>query len=304
MSKEAPPDAFVLIRQGSRGSPDPFGHLPWRRKAAISSAMRIHLGPTLAVLVVLVVLGACAAAPDPADPEAVTEFAQRNDPLEPANRVAFAVNEAIDQAVLEPAARGYRFLIPQPARNGIRNALENLRSPVVLLNDLLQGEGNRARITLGRLMVNSTLGIGGILDVSRDWGVPGHSEDFGQTLAVWGVGEGPYLFIPILGPSNPRDLVGTAVGFATDPLTYFGQGVVVDALNLTWTGLTILDVREGLLETIQQVRDTSLDPYATFRSGYRQRRNAAIRNQEPQQGEGQYTGSGVSRGLGLTVPLR
>ncbi len=255
-------------------------------------------------LVGLLTLGGCATRPDPADPEAVAEFEQNNDPLEPANRVSYAVHDAIDQAVLEPAARGYRYVVPEPVRMGIRNALSNLRTPVILLNDLLQGEGQRARVTLGRFMVNSTLGIAGILDVSEDWGVPGHTEDFGQTLAVWGVGEGPFLFLPILGPSNPRDLTGTVVDFASDPLTYFGQGAIVDALSLTRTGLTVLDVREGLIATVTPVREGSLDPYATFRSGYRQRRNAAIRNLDPQRGQGQDTGSGVSRGLGLSVPLR
>lgn len=252
----------------------------------------------------LALLAGCASRPDADDPEGLAEFQQRNDPLEPLNRVGFQIHEAIDRAVLEPAARGYRFVVPAPARTGIQNVLANLRTPVVLANDLLQGSGDRARITLGRFMVNSTLGLAGIVDISREWGVAGHSEDFGQTLAVWGVGEGPFLFIPILGPSNPRDLVGTAAGFALDPLAYAGQGAVVDALNLTRTGLTILDVREGLLETVEQVRETSLDPYATFRSGYRQRRNAAINNREPQLGEGQSIGPGIGRGLGLPAPVR
>ena len=263
--------------------------------------MRFSHGVALAALLTL---GACATRPDPSDPEAVAEYVQNNDPLEPANRVSYAIHDAIDQAVLEPAARGYRYVVPEPVRLGIRNALNNLRTPVVLLNDLLQGQGERARVTLGRFMVNSTLSIAGIVDVSDAWGVPGHSEDFGQTLATWGVGEGPFLFIPILGPSSPRDLVGTAVDLASDPLTYFGQGGVVDALSLTRTGLTVVDVREGLIATITPLREGSLDPYATYRSGYRQRRNAAIRNLEPQRGQGQDTGSSVSRGLWLSVPLR
>ena len=123
-------------------------------------------------------------------------------------------------------------------------------------------------------------------------------------LLIWTVLVLTFLFIPILGPSNPRDLAGTAVDFATDPLTYFGQGTIVDALSLTRTGLTVLDVREGLIATVTPVREGSLDPYATFRSGYRQRRNAAIRNLEPQRGVGQQPGTGVGRGLGFTVPLR
>lgn len=249
-------------------------------------------------LAALLLLGACATRPDPSDREAVAEYEQNNDPLEPANRVSYEVHDAIDRAVLEPAARGYRAVVPAPVRTGIGNALANLRSPVTLLNDLLQGEGERARITLGRFMVNTVLGLGGVFDLGRTWGVPGHTEDFGQTLAVWGVGEGPYLFVPLLGPSNPRDLAGTAVDFAADPVGYFGQGAIVDALNWTRVGLTVLDTREGLIETVDGLRQGSLDPYATIRSGYRQRRAAQIRNQDAATGtEG--GPSGLGRGFGF-----
>lgn len=247
----------------------------------------------------LLLLGACATRPDASDPDAVAEYEQNNDPLEPANRVSYAVHDAVDRAVLDPAARGYRAVVPGPVREGIGNALSNLRSPVVLMNDLLQGEGDRARITLGRFMVNTVLGLGGILDLGRTWGVPGHTEDFGQTLAVWGVGEGPYLFIPLLGPSNPRDLVGTATDWVADPATYFGQGTVVDALNWTRVGLTVLDTREGLIETVDGLRENSLDPYAVIRSGYRQRRAAQIRNQGDDAGPGTSGLSGFSRGFGI-----
>jgi phospholipid-binding lipoprotein MlaA len=244
-------------------------------------------------------LGACATRPDPADRDAVAEYEANNDPLEPANRVSYEVNDAIDRAVLEPAARGYRAVVPPPVRTGIGNVLANLRSPVTLVNDLLQGEGERARITLGRFMVNTVLGIGGVLDLGTTWGVPGHTEDFGQTLAVWGVGEGPYLFIPLLGSSNPRDLTGTVVGIASDPFAYLGQGAVVDALSWTRVGLTVLDTREGLIETVDALRQNSLDPYATVRSAYRQRRASQIRNDDSGPASQADRASGLGRGLGI-----
>jgi len=192
----------------------------------------------------------------------------------------FEIHEVADRYVLQPVTEAYRDILPQPLRNGIRNALGNLRAPVILANDLMQGEFTRARITLGRFMVNSTLGLAGLLDLARDWGVPGHAEDFGQTLAVWGMGEGFYMFVPLFGPSNPRDLVGVGADFVINPLTWLGQGAAVDAAGWTRLGLIVLDTREALLEPIDQVRATSLDPYSTLRSAYRQRRDFEIRNQE------------------------
>lgn len=234
----------------------------------------------LPAIALAVLLGACATRPPADDPEALAEFRETNDPFEPANRAMFEIHEVADRFVLQPVAEAYRDILPQPVRNGIRNALGNLRAPVILANDLMQGNFSRARITLGRFMVNSTLGLAGFLDVARDWGVPGHSEDFGQTLAVWGAGEGFYMFVPLLGPSSPRDLVGQGVDLAINPLTWLGQGAAVDAAGWTRLGLTVVDTREALLEPIDQLRATSLDPYSTLRSAYRQRRDFEIRNQQ------------------------
>jgi phospholipid-binding lipoprotein MlaA len=243
-------------------------------------------------------LGACATRPPAGDPDAVAEFRQNNDPIEPFNRGAFRVHQAIDHNVLAPVARGYRAVVPAPVRTGVRNVLANLRSPVVLANDVLQGEPRRAGDTLGRFVVNSTLGVGGIFDVAGNrLGVRGHTEDFGQTFAKWGVGEGPYLFIPVLGPSNPRDLTGFGLGIAADPLTWVGGGTAVDALYGTRAGATVVDTREDLLDTTEDVERTSLDPYATYRSAYRQRRRAEIENRTgPVTPSGFGTGGGVGAG--------
>jgi phospholipid-binding lipoprotein MlaA len=181
--------------------------------------------------------------------------------------------------VLRPAAVVWRNVVPRPLRQGVRNALGNLRTPIILVNDLLQGETARAGRTASRFLINSTLGVGGLIDVANDqFGLPGHTEDYGQTLARWNAEEGPYLFIPVIGPSNPRDLFGFMLGIATDPFTWVGQGTTVDILTGVRAGATVVDTREDLLDTLDAVERSSLDPYATLRSGYRQRRRAEIEN--------------------------
>jgi phospholipid-binding lipoprotein MlaA len=224
-------------------------------------------------------LAACATRPDPRDPEAVAEFRTTNDPLEPLNRGLFFVHDGIDTLVLRPAAEAYRIFLPPEVRTAIRNVLNNLRTPVILVNDLLQGETQRAATTTGRFLINTTLGIGGIFDRARDFGLLGHTEDFGQTLAVWGVPEGPYLFIPVLGPSNPRDLAGVGVDYAANPLNYIGGVSDVDSITVTRGVLTAADTREGLIQPLDALRAQSIDYYAALRSAYRQRRVVEIRNQ-------------------------
>jgi phospholipid-binding lipoprotein MlaA len=258
-----------------------------------------------AALGLALVLGvsACAARPDPADPEAVAEFRATNDPIEPLNRGLFFVHDGIDTLVLRPVGEAYRIFLPPEVRTAIRNVLANLRTPVILVNDVLQGDTQRAATTVGRFVVNTTVGIGGIFDRATEFGLLGHTEDFGQTLAVWGVPEGPYLFIPVLGPSNPRDAVGTAVDFAANPLTWATGGETLEALNYTRTGLTVADTREGLIEPLDALRAGSLDYYAALRSAYRQRRVVEIRNQRPAASPAAI-GTGVGVGTGLEGPRR
>lgn len=239
----------------------------------------MRLAPLLASAILLVGLAGCATRPPASDPEALEEFRANNDPLEPMNRAMFAVNDAIDTVALRPAAQVYRFVVPPPVRQGVRNALGNLRGPTILMNDVLQGEVDRAGRTAARFLINSTLGIGGLVDVAAwQFGIPGHDEDFGQTLAVWGVGEGPYLYLPVLGPSNPRDLLGYGVDVVASPWFWFGQGDVVDALRWAYAGITVIDGRERVMDTLDRILETSLDPYTTLRSLYRQNRASEIRN--------------------------
>lgn len=228
----------------------------------------------LAVAAALV-LSACAVQPPASDPDAVAEFKQNNDPIEPANRVFYKINDGLDTYILAPVARGYRRVVPGGVRRPIHNILANISSPAVFANDVLQTKPRRAGDTLMRFLINSTAGVGGLFDVASGLGYKEHETDLGVTLALWGVGEGPFLFLPILGPSNPRDTVGFTGNFGLDPLTYatFGGST---AFNYSRFGMDALDSRERLLDPVDQIKKGALDPYATFRSLYRQNRSAVI----------------------------
>lgn len=213
-----------------------------------------------------------------ADAEVVSaEAGAEIDPWEGFNRKMFAVNNAIDGALLVPAAKSYRAVTFKKQRKGIRNFLDNLKTPVVLINDLLQGEFKRAGNTASRFVINSTVGFGGMGDPAERIGIPQHSEDFGQTLAVWGVDQGPYLVLPVFGPSTLRDGFGAGVGVAMDPATW----IRTDAASLfrySRAGVTGVSVREPLIEPLDEIRANSLDPYASFRSFYLQSRKREIAN--------------------------
>lgn len=204
--------------------------------------------------------------------------ADENDPLEPVNRAVFAFNHTLDGLILEPAAIMYRTATPRVMRDGVTNFLNNLRTPVILANDLLQGEWQRAEHTLGRFMLNTILGFGGLIDVGTHVGMPErHDEDFGQTLAKYGVGSGPYLMVPLLGPSNPRDLTGRVVDFLFDPLFF----VAPTDVSLARFGASTVDFRERNLDTINELERSSLDLYAATRTLVRQLRASEIRNGAP-----------------------
>ena len=160
-----------------------------------------------ALLLGVMVLTGCASAPKN-DPEALAEYQKTNDPMEVTNRGIFSFNQVLDKVVVKPVTGIYRGLIPSFMRKAVHRFLQNLRTPITLANDLLQGEGGRAGDTIARFVINSTWGLLGFMDPAADMGFAQHGEDFGQTLAVWGVGEGPYLMLPVFGPSNPRDLTG------------------------------------------------------------------------------------------------
>lgn len=233
----------------------------------------------------LLLLSGCATPPPADDPEAIAEFTTNNDPLEPMNRALFAVNSGINRAIIGPLAMGYRHAVPRPARDGIRNVLANASSPVGFANDLLRGDPCRAGDTLLRLVINTSFGLGGLFDVAKHMGIPGHDTDFGVTLGVWGVPSGPYLFVPVLNSTNLRDLGGMGVDLAADPWSWAASGVVLDDADWGRLGMYATDTAERWLDRVREINRTALDPYSAYRSIYRQHRQFTIeRAKKPDQG--------------------
>jgi phospholipid-binding lipoprotein MlaA len=199
------------------------------------------------------------------------------DPLESYNRVMFTINDFFMTYLLEPFATVYRDYVPEIARDGVRNALRNLDSPNNLGNDLLQGQFVRAAETLERAVINSTIGVGGLMDVAAHLGIPSHTADFGQTLAVWGVGEGPYVVLPLFGPSNPRDAFGLAVDSVADPLSLWANNTDREELIFSRFGATAIDTYSRSMDDLEMIEDTSIDFYAAIRSLARQHRRHQIK---------------------------
>lgn len=202
-----------------------------------------------------------------------------NDPLEPVNRVIFEFNEIVYSALLTPVAETYNAVLPETMRLGISNVIDNLSSPVTFVNDLLQFEIHRALTTLARFLVNTVAGMGGMADVASSIGLEEHDEDFGQTLGVYGFGEGLYLVLPLLGPSNPRDAIGKhVVDPFFDPLGLYLTNTDRDAESFARTAVSAVDEFAGVVDELEQIKKTSVDYYAAIRSLYRQRRLAEISN--------------------------
>jgi phospholipid-binding lipoprotein MlaA len=215
-------------------------------------------------------LAACATRPPASDPDALADYEQTNDPLEPTNRVFYKVDDALDTYALKPVAQAYVYVTPTPVRRGAHNFLANLGFPVLFANDVAQAKPRRAGDTFMRFVINSTVGVVGVFDVAKGWGYPGHDTDFGVTLGLWGVPEGPFLYLPVLGPSSPRGVVGYGVDAALNPFNYVPKGYGLRTFSWATTGLGIIDTRADLLPDLDKVKASALDPYATFRSLYRQ----------------------------------
>ncbi len=215
------------------------------------------------------VLAGCATAPS--SPGAV------NDPYEQANRDMLRFNAKLDHYFVIPTVRRYLLVVPEDGRRRVHNFLGNLSLPTIFVNDMLQGELSRAGKSMWRLVINSTIGIAGICDPASKIGISGHGEDFGQTLAVGGVKEGPYLVLPFLGPSNSRDATGLLVDTAMDPTNqiHFKQ-------HLWWVGareyFTLLDLKSQTYQTVQGIQRSSVDYYSSLRNFYRQFRDEQIGN--------------------------
>jgi len=199
------------------------------------------------------------------------------DPIEPLNRAIFSFNNTADKIILEPVSKGYKKL-PSPVQSGVSNFLSNLRMPLVVVNQLLQGQGKNASESAGRFLVNSTIGILGLIDVADKMGLEEKKEDFGQTLATWGVGDGFYIVLPFFGPSNVRDTAGMVIAYTTDPINAYavneGEAWVVPLR----TAVNAVDQRSKIIDEVNALRDNSVDYYAAVRSSYYQNRKAAINN--------------------------
>jgi len=214
------------------------------------------------MLAALSLSGCLTAGPDP------------EDPYEDFNRQMFAFNEGLDQAVLSPVAHGYRAVTNEPVREGVGNFASNLNEPVTFVNHVLQGKLPDAGATLGRFVINTTVGIAGIFDPASSMGIQRTKEDFGQTLGTWGVDSGPYLVLPFIGPTNPRDLTGIGGDIALNPLNY-PEFENDDAIRLGVMALGGINAREGAIETIDELNN-QVDPYTTVRRLYGRTRAADI----------------------------
>jgi len=230
----------------------------------------------LLALAPLVLLTGCATVPS--DPAARVAFRANNDPLEPFNRKVFAVNEAVDRALLKPIAKGYVRAIPQGGRDSIRNFLSNVHDPVVLVNNLLQAQFKRAGITLARFLVNTTAGIAGFADVAKGEGLPEQTGDLGQTFHAWGVPEGPYLVLPLMGPSSPRDAAGLGLEVYLDPFRYVASDEDFPSVAVYAPAVVGgIDLRSRNIDRLEAIEKDAIDYYASLRSLYRQNRAAELR---------------------------
>jgi phospholipid-binding lipoprotein MlaA len=242
-----------------------------------------------------VLLAGCAT--PPSDSSARAAFEQANDPLEPLNRKTFAFNQVLDHALLRPAAKAYVSVVPDDARRAIHHMLDNMKEPTLFFNHVLQGEFKRAGITFGRFVVNSTVGFAGAVDVMALSGVEREPADFGQTLYVWGIHSGPYLVLPVAGPSNPRDAIGGAVDSYADPVTILAKSdSITDLLPYRFV-VGGLDDRTEVLDVLDDLEKNSVDFYAQLRSLSQQHREAELRH-----GVAPSTAPGLYDDPGQTAP--
>jgi phospholipid-binding lipoprotein MlaA len=248
-----------------------------------SSPRHALLGASAAALL----LAGCASAPQAAAPGGIAQATapaaapRRHDPLEGLNRGFYKLGDVIDRGVVHPILASYRRLAPRPVRRAVHNVVTNFDEPVVFINDVLQAHPKTAAKTAVRFFANSTVGIGGIFDAAATAGIPHHDNGFGSTLGRWGVGPGPYLYLPLLGPTTLRDVTGDAVDWVTDP---FSWAHINNARSVGFTeaAVSLLDEREQADAELRALKNTAVDPYASLRSAYLQSRAAEVKGGEPE----------------------
>jgi phospholipid-binding lipoprotein MlaA len=230
----------------------------------LCAALRSPAGRRGIALLLLLLLTGCAAAPGKRDP---------HDPWERMNRATYRFNDSLDRAVVKPVAKGYKKVVPKVVRTGVANALGNAGYTTTMVNDLLQAKFKAFGSDIGRLVLNTTLGIGGLLDPASAAGIDKNNEDFGQTLGHWGVKSGPYMMLPVLGPSTLRDTVGIYPDRQTD-MKNLPDNLWV---NLSLDGLSLLGRRVELMSTEEMLTNV-YDPYAFIRNAYLQHREYAVKD--------------------------
>jgi phospholipid-binding lipoprotein MlaA len=235
------------------------------RMSAFESRARQFLAAAMLILVGAVSGCATVATPNP------------RDPLESFNRGVYTFNDALDRAILKPVATGYRTVIPQFARTGVRNFFSNLDDLAVIVNNLLQFKLQQAASDTGRFLLNSTVGVLGLVDVASHVGLEKHNEDFGQTLGYWGIGSGPYLVLPLLGPSSFRDGIGRIVDMYTDVVWNIERIRLRNVLLAT----RVVSNREALLDSEKILDTAALDRYSFIRDAYLQRRRSLVYDGNP-----------------------
>lgn len=203
------------------------------------------------------------------------------DPFESFNRHIFAFNEGLDKVVLKPVAKGYKAIMPEPVNQGVTNFFSNLDDIIVIANDLLQFKFLQASSDTGRFLLNSTVGLLGFFDVASKVGFQKHNEDFGQTLGYWGLGNGPYLVLPLFGPSSARDAFGLATDTFLDPLYYYATGAESGAQAVAPYAAKTVDERSDLLGAEKVLDTAALDKYTYIRDAYLARREYLVYDGNP-----------------------
>jgi len=236
--------------------------------------MPMRPGPLLASAIAL--LSACATKPPASEPEARAAFESADDPIEPANRALYGVSTRVDNAVVKPVARTYGDVVPASIRLHVTYFFRNLGAPRDFVNFVLVGRPRLAGTALMRFLIDSTLGVGGVFDVASAFGYRRHATDLGLTLGFWDVPMGPYLYIPLLGPSDVRDAASAVGDVAPGPLTFVPGGTALTVTKYSFSSVDAVDTRERALPTTDEIERTALDPYATARSLYQQNRQSAI----------------------------
>ena len=229
----------------------------------------------LAAAALMATLSGCATPPAEDGKTVKVMYDEVYDPLEPMNRYFFDVNYALDALFLKPVAEIYRGTVPQGVRDSVTNFLTNLSQPIYLINNVLQGDIDAAGHNMGAFFTNTFLGLGGLFDVAQ---LNNKKEDMGQTFAVWGAPEGPYLVLPLIGPRTTRAAVGSVGDYYADPVNYVARENDVDNPAIIRFAASGIDARSRSIETLDEIEKNSIDFYATIRSLYRQDRNNLILN--------------------------